>query len=412
MLFAKWNDYSLLVGGISNRRSFMKIALFSGAGDVKCAASTYISVLKSGLEKAGHQVLLVTADPAIDDCFSQDGKIYCPAKVTPSLYGMSVRTSLLGPMEELLNNFRPDVVHVVTLDEMGLAGLKYAQKRSLPMVTTIHNLHDALEGYGVNKAYGNLAKMKVRSTVRKIVTESDLVCSPSALTQGLLQELDIACEVRRSPYCVDLENFCPTEATLSIKKRLGIPDNSTCYVFAGRLLDDCGLDELLEDWNASVPAVDSLHLLIAGSGSNTALFAEKVKMLSLAHQVTFLGELSHRELNDCFACCRAFISAGRSSAIKASPLEAQAAGLPVILHKESANAELVRDGINGFTFDSPARFGELLHKMADLDHEGEVLLRKLVRKSAVNLSDKNLAAIMEQTYEDAKKIHRKKQSED
>ena len=63
------------------RRSFMKVALFSGAGAVKCAASTYTSVLKSGLEKAGHQVLLVTADPAIDDCFAQDGKVYCPAKM-------------------------------------------------------------------------------------------------------------------------------------------------------------------------------------------------------------------------------------------------------------------------------------------------------------------------------------------
>ena len=390
----------------------MKIALFSGAGSVKCAVSTYTSVLKSGLEKAGHQVLLVTADPAIDDCFAQDGKIYCPAKITPSLYGMSVRTSLLGPMEGMLDDFRPEAVHVVTLDEMGLAGLKYAQKHSLPLVTTIHNLHDALEGYGVNKAYDNLAKMKVRSTVRKIVTESDLVCSPSAQTQGCLQALDIHCGIRRTPYCIDLANFHPTEPTSGMKKRFGIPENSTCYVFAGRLLDDSGLDELLELWNASVSAADNLHLIISGIGPYAAAFSEKVKTLSLSSQVTFLGELSQQELNDCFACCRAFVSGSHSSAIKASPLEAQAAGLPVILHRECANAELVRNDINGFTYDSPAKFGELLHKMANLDYDGELLLRKLVRKSAVNLSDNNLAAIMVQTYEDAQHLFQKKQHED
>lgn len=386
----------------------MKVALFSGAGAVKCAASTYTSVLKSGLEKAGHQVLLVTADPAIDDCFAQDGKVYCPAKMTPSLYGMSVRTSLLGPMEELLNNFRPDIVHIVTLDEMGLAGLKYAQRRRLPLVTTIHNLHDALEGYGINKAYDNLAKMKVRSTVRKIVTESDVVCSPSGQTAGLLQELDIPCDLQRSPYCIDLENFHPAEATEQTRKRLNLPEDATCYIFAGRLLDDCGLDELLEAWNASVPAIDNLHLIVAGSGADAAFFAEKVKMLSLSYQVTFVGELSQHDLNDCFSCCRAFVSASRSSAVKASPLEAQAAGLPVILQKDSANAELVRDGVNGFTYDTPAQFGEKLHMLAELDPEGEVLLRKLVRKSAINLSDKNLAAVMADTYETAK--HRHKES--
>ncbi|WOC31435.1 MULTISPECIES: glycosyltransferase [Caproicibacterium] len=384
----------------------MKVALFSGAGAVKCAASTYTSVLKSGLEKAGHQVLLVTADPAIDDCFAQDGKIFCPAKITPSLYGMSVRTSLLGPMEELLNNFRPDLVHLVTLDEMGLAGLKYAQRRRLPLVTTIHNLHDALEGYGVNKAYDNLAKMKVRSTVRKIVTESDMVLAPSAQTAGLLQELDISCAVARSPFCIDLETFHPSEPTSQIRERLNIPKDVTCYIFAGRLVDDCGLDELLEVWNASVPAIDNLHLIVAGSGPDAAFFAEKVKMLSLSYQVTFAGELSPSDLNDCFSCCRAFVSASRSSAVKASPLEAQAAGLPVIVHKDSANAELVRDGVNGFTYDTPSQFGEKLHMMAGLDPEGEILLRKLVRKSAVNLSDKNLAAVMEDTYEEAKKHHR------
>jgi len=197
-----------------------------------------------------------------------------------------------------------------------------------------------------------------------------------------------------------------------MKKRFGIPENSTCYVFAGRLLDDSGLDELLELWNASVSAADNLHLIISGIGPYAAAFSEKVKTLSLSSQVTFLGELSQQELNDCFACCRAFVSGSHSSAIKASPLEAQAAGLPVILHRECANAELVRNDINGFTYDSPAKFGELLHKMANLDYDGELLLRKLVRKSAVNLSDNNLAAIMVQTYEDAQHLFQKKQHED
>ncbi|MCH3971830.1 MAG: glycosyltransferase [Oscillospiraceae bacterium] len=381
----------------------MKIALFSGAGTVRSAAATYTAVLKSGLEKSGHQVVLATADPSVDDCFSQDGSIYCPAKVTPSLYGMSVRVSLLGPMENMLNKFRPDVVHVVTLDEMGLAGLKYAQRRHLPLVTTVHNLHDAMEGYGTNKAYDNLAKMKVRSTVRKILTESDVVCSPSAQTQSLLEELDIHCKVQRSPFCINLSNFRPTNASDVFKKRLGIQPGTTCFAFAGRLLDDCGLDTLLDLWKSAAGSDPSLQLLVVGSGPEAARFGEQAKDLALDNQVTFVGELSQHDLNDCFACCRAFVSGSVSPAVKASPLEAQAAGLPVILSQSCANSEFVRDGVNGFTYDSPERFSEVLHLLAQLDGEGEVLLRQLVSKSAINLSDKNLAMIMADTYASAKR---------
>ena len=381
----------------------MKIALFSGAGTVPCAASTYVSVLKSGLEKAGHSVMVVAADPEIEVCFPQRDAIYCPARPTPSLYGCSVRTSLLGPMEEALANFRPALIHVVTLDEMGLAGVKFAQSHRLPLVTTIHNLHDALEGYGLNKAYDSLAKMKVRSTIRKILSESDVICAPSGKTADLLREIDVRCKLRRSPFCVDLETFVPQdEPPLQVLDELEVPAGVTPYIFAGRLLDDCGVGDLLDAWHAAVARTDNLHLIIAGSGPNAALYAEQAKALHLTEQITFAGEVSKQKLNDLFACCRAFVSASRSGAIKAAPLEAMAAGLPVLLHAESANAELVRDGVNGFVFHDAAKFGDTLRMLAKLDPEGEILLHELVRKSAANLSDVNLAAVMLDTYELAK----------
>ena len=391
----------------------MKIALFSGAGSVPCAASAYVSVLRSGLEKTGNEVMVVTADPEIEECFPQNGTIYCPARPTPSLYGCSVRTSLLGPMEEDLARFRPDVIHVVTLDEMGLAGVKFAQNYDRPLVTTIHNLHDALEGYGLNKAYDSLAKMKVRSTVRKILSESDAILAPSSKTADELKAIDIRCKLKRSPFCVDLDTFVPSDtAHTELLDEWKIPKTTTNYIFAGRLLDDCGVAALLEDWHAAVAPTDPLHLIIAGTGPDAALYAEHAKTLQLSEQVTFVGQLSKQKLTDLYSCCRAFVSASRSGAIKAAPLEAMAAGLPVLLHEDSANAELVRDGVNGFLFRDAQRLGEILRQLETLDQEGIHLLHTLVRKSAQNLSDVNLAEGMLDTYAVAakrRKAHRSAQ---
>ena len=89
-----------------------------------------------------------------------------------------------------------------------------------------------------------------------------------------------------------------------------------------------------------------------------------------------------------------------------------AAGLPVLLHEDSANAELVRDGVNGFLFHDAQRLGEILRQLETLDQEGIHLLHTLVRKSAQNLSDVNLAEGMLDTYAVAakrRKAHRSAQ---
>ena len=59
--------------------------------------------------------------------------------------------------------------------------------------------------------------------------------------------------------------------------------------------------------------------------------------------------------------------------------------------------------MNGFLFQSAEKFSEAIHLVGDLDAEGEVLLRRLVRKSTSNLSDINLATVMLDTYEKAKR---------
>ncbi|HCC00286.1 MAG TPA: hypothetical protein DEP42_03585 [Ruminococcaceae bacterium] len=95
------------------------------------------------------------------------------------------------------------------------------------------------------------------------------------------------------------------------------------------------------------------------------------------------------------------VRASKSAAIKASPLEAMAAGLPVLLEQSSANAELVREGVNGFLFEHAPQLGDKLRMLSQLDLQGEGLLRKLVRRSTTGLTCEALAAIMVQDYRNA-----------
>ncbi|MGW8114646.1 glycosyltransferase [Caproicibacterium sp. NSD3] len=380
----------------------MRIALFSGASNAHSDASAYVSILKKSLSRAGHTVLLVTCDPEADDCYTQDDTVFCPAKVSSNYYGYAVKSSMLSPVYDIMEAFRPNIIHAVTADDMGLSALHVAETNQLPFVLTLLNLYDTTEDAGINRVYDSLLKMKARSTLRKLCTAADTICVPSGKTKEILRKLDIHCKMHRSPFCVDLETFSPIHGIdLEMREQLQIQPDETAFVFAGRLMGDCGVNELLQYWNSSVSVQDRLRLIIAGSGPDSAILTERAKMLGISSKVTFAGDLSKDDLNRCFSCCRAFVSASKSAAIKASPLEAMAAGLPVLLEQSSANAELVREGVNGFLFEHASQLGDKLRMLSQLDLEGEGLLRKLVRRSTAGLTCEALAAIMVQDYRNA-----------
>lgn len=47
---------------------------------------THVKILKEGLEKLGHKVLVVTADPNTRRYYVRDGVLHCPAKSFKRFY--------------------------------------------------------------------------------------------------------------------------------------------------------------------------------------------------------------------------------------------------------------------------------------------------------------------------------------
>ena len=94
------------------------------------------------------------------------------------------------------------------------------------------------------------------------------------------------------------------------------------------------MDQLLYYWKKCVKPTDTLRLIIAGDGPQMNYLKNFTLEYGIMSQVTFTGELSQEELNTCFAVCDVFVSATGSMTMKASPLEAIACGVPVIIPKK------------------------------------------------------------------------------
>lgn len=106
------------------------------------------------------------------------------------------------------------------------------------------------------------------------------------------------------------------------------------YLFVGRLVPYRRLDILVEAFNQL-----DRPLLIAGSGRDRA------RLESLAHpNVQFLGYVPEADLPDLVRRCRAFLFPGEED-FGIAPIQAMAAGRPVIAYAGGGALETVVDGV-------------------------------------------------------------------
>lgn len=127
---------------------------------------------------------------------------------------------------------------------------------------------------------------------------------------------------------VDTERFAPA----------GKPDDY--YLFVGRLVPYRRLDLLIEAFNAL-----DRPLYIAGSGRDR----ERLEALA-GPNVRFLGFVDDADLPDLLARCRAFVWPGEED-FGISPLQAMAAGRPVIAYAAGGALETIVPGETGTFFD-------------------------------------------------------------
>lgn len=179
--------------------------------------------------------------------------------------------------------------------------------------------------------------------------------------------LPIGVEVDVIPNGVDLEFYRPADAKTPMPVRK--------VLFAGRVTEQKGLGYLLEALAGRAAELEGrLGVEIVGDGDLKTDLERHAHKRGLASIVSFSSWLSREELIKKYRSSDFFILPSLAEGMSNVILEAMACGLPVAATAIDANAELVREGINGFLFPprDAAALGRLLARIAQMD-EGELL---------------------------------------
>ncbi len=389
----------------------MKIAIFTETYINKnTAAANQAAVLLEGLKQLGHKVLIVTGYKKATEITLARGVLCCPANKSNNFYRQSANKFHVRMLNYYIAAFKPDVIHILTMSEIGMAGLRFARKNNLPLITTVHEFHNAQhleEEQSLHQIISLFTQPLAEHQAHKILSSSQMITYSSRQLISHIKKYAPNAEIIRIPYCInDIKfriNSISEQTRWKMRDRLRLSTENTGVIFAGQLYKNNHVDQLLYYWKKCVKPTVPLRLIIAGDGPQMKYLKNLALEYGICQQVTFTGELSQRELNACFAVCDVFVSAASSMTMKASPLEAIACGVPVILPKESANADIVIEGKNGFTYDDPKDMYELMRSFTDLNSRQKTAVRNLVCKTAQRLTAVNQAKSMLDLYTAIKK---------
>jgi glycosyltransferase involved in cell wall biosynthesis len=325
----------------------MRIALFTETFLPKVdGIVTRLSHTVDHLQRLGHQVLVVSPDGGLTEY--KGAKIYgipgFPLPLYPELKLALPRPS----MRQVLEEFRPDLIHLVNPAVLGLGGLYYAKSLDVPLVASYHtHLPKYLEHYGLGMLEGVLWEL-----LKAVHNQAQInLCTSTAMQDALESHGIERVEVWQKG--VDTELFQPHLASQEMRSHLtqGHPD-SPLLLYVGRLSAEKEIDRI----KPVLQAIPGARLALVGDGPYRQDL-EKHFADTFTH---FVGYMTGQTLATAFASADAFVFPSRTETLGLVLLEAMAAGCPVIAANAGGIPDIVTDGVNGYLFDPADEQGAIV----------------------------------------------------
>ncbi len=382
----------------------MKIALFLEAYvSYVNGVKTHVETLKNGLEKLGHEVLVVCALPKIKKHELKDGVLCCPSVSWEKIYNYGVAKPISPTRFRYIKNFSPDVIHIHTEFGIGFSGVSAAKILKIPYIYTMHTMYDDYIYYIAPKKLIKIAKKTAHFYVRQLAKRASAIIGPSVKVENFLKNCGVEKEINIVPNSVELDLFCADrvdeEEKENLKLELCLKKDDFVGCFCGRLGKEKNIDLLLKNWCELVKQNKNYKLLIFGDGPFRKEFEKLKEELNLSENVFFLGKIQHDQLPPYYSICDFYITSSLSEVHSISTLEAMSSGLPVFQIFDDLNKDQIVDGVNGFKYENVEELKKLILKYENMSSSEKISFKKSTRDSVLKLGEVDLAKKIVAIYE-------------
>jgi glycosyltransferase involved in cell wall biosynthesis len=328
--------------------------------------AVFTSNLAEGLARQGQQVRVLV--PAIDrPAFEMRNGVEIQGVSAIDLRfihkDLSLALASRSQAERILQEFKPDLIHLQDPSPISQVCLQLAKQRHIPVLATHHPGPAIWAPYlpGDKPVVSKLIVPLIWFFFIHYLNKADRVCAPSQAAANMLATHGVKKPLKAITCGVRLEEFDTTAPEQPLlRKKFGLPPDKKLFVYVGRLDEEKKVEVLI----GALPLLkDPASLLVvAGTGTRQKSLQDLAAALAVADRVIFLGNVQRAEIPDLYSACDIFVMPGDVESLSISTLEALASGKPVIAANAMALPEMVLDRKNGFLF-RPGDSADLARKM-------------------------------------------------
>lgn len=318
---------------------------------------TYLVNYKRILEEMGHEVYVFAPGTKRQKDENRDPRVHYFTSTTFKPYP-DYRIALFPfiTATNLIKEIKPDIVHSHGIATTGIAAFQAAKKINAPAIASFHTMISEATHYITKKEdLQKIFESVAWKYLRWYYSNFDKVIVPSNFSHAILEKQGIRGIVVK-PAGLDLANFHPKIEFEHVKKKYSA--DGPIVLFIGRLVIEKNLALLIDAAQKVVNRMPNVKFVIGGKGPAEQYYKDLVKSKGLAENFIFAGFVSSAELPALYRCADAFAFPSFFDTQGLVVLEAMAAGTPAVVPKDSAPAEFVADGENGYYFSDAQDFSE------------------------------------------------------
>ena len=260
----------------------------------------------------------------------------------------------------ILDEVKPDVVHVQCHYIIGRALITQAHKRGIRVIATNHFMPANLDPFlPVPTPIKRIISKATWIDMRRCFSRAAVVTTPTQIGADAMRDLGgFTRPVMPVSNGIEIGDYELAEGA-TIDKAPG----ELRITFVGRLAQEKNIDVLIEALSLLPEHLNHVILDIAGGGELREELEKKAHDCGVSERVVFRGYVPDEDLPGVYQRADIFCQPGTAELQSLVSLEAMSASKPVVLANALALPHLVEDGVNGYLFE-PNKARDLAHKLA------------------------------------------------
>lgn len=326
-----------------------------------------VYTLKKELENQGHNVyVFTTTTPGAPKHEYNVFRVHS----MPFVFMKDRRVGMVyqRKLAAIIRKLNLDIIHTNTEFSLRVFALIMAKELHIPLVHTYHTIYEDYTHYFAPiEILNNRAKAFARFYTRKCCNFVEEVIVPTEKVEELLTSYNVYRNINVIPTGIDLKKFYKgnftAEQILQVRKRFHISKDQKVILYLGRVSPEKNIGELLRAMPHYMKKHQDVRFVIVGGGPDLDNLKKLSQELKLQNSVIFAGEQPWDEIALYYQLGDVFVSASQSETQGLTYFEAMSAGLPVVAKKDPCLNGILKDGHNGYAFETQEEFLQSLDKV-------------------------------------------------